>query len=77
MNALFTAIAGINAVLLGAGLYDGAVAGVITGIIAVIAAFVNEIFTRAEVVPLRPLEDLAAAQEDADGLPTPGGEPTT
>ena len=62
MNALFTAIAGINAVLLGAGVYDGAVAGVITGVIAVLAAFVNEVFTRAEVVPLRPLEDLAAAE---------------
>jgi hypothetical protein len=65
MNALFTAIAGINAVLLGAGVYDGAVAGVITGIIAVVAAFVNEVFTRAEVVPLRPLEDLAEAERAA------------
>ena len=54
MNAAFTAIAGINAVLLAAGVYDGGMAGIITGLIAVVAAFVNEIFTRAEVVPLRP-----------------------
>jgi hypothetical protein len=65
MNALFTALAGINAVLLAAGVYDGGMAGVITGIIAVVAAFCNEIFTRAEVVPLRPLEDLAAAENEA------------
>ena len=65
MNAIFTAIAGINAVLMGSGVYDGAVAGVITGIIAVVAAFVNEVFTRAEVVPLKPLEDLAAAEKAA------------
>lgn len=72
MNAAFTALAGINAVLLSAGTYDGAVAGIVTGIIAVAAAFVNEIFTRSEVVPLHPLEELAAAEAAAgDGLPQP------
>ena len=65
MNALFTLLAAINAVLLGAGVYDGALAGIITGIIAAVAAFVNEVFTRAEVVPLQPLEDLAAAERPA------------
>jgi hypothetical protein len=75
MNAVFTLLAAINAVLLGAGVYDGALAGVITGIIAAAAAFVNEIFTRAEVVPLRPLEDLAAAQES--GGPSAPGPPST
>lgn len=65
MNALFTLIAAVNAVLLGAGLYDGAVAGVVTGVIAALAAFVNEVFTRSEVVPLKPLEDLAAAENAA------------
>jgi hypothetical protein len=63
MNALFTLIAAINAVFLGAGIYDGGVAAAVTGIIAAAAAFVNEVFTRAEVVPLKPLQDLAAAQE--------------
>lgn len=67
MNAVFTLIAAINAVLLGAGVYSGAVAGIITGIIAALAAFVNEVFTRAEVVPLKPLEDLAAASEQPSG----------
>jgi hypothetical protein len=65
MNAVFTLIAAINAVLLGAGVYSGAVAGIITGIIAALAAFVNEIFTRAEVVPLVPLQDLAEADRAA------------
>lgn len=65
MNSVFTLVAAINAVLLGAGVYSGAVAGVITGVIAALAAFFNEIFTRAEVVPLRPLEDLAAAEKAA------------
>lgn len=63
MNALFTLLAGINAVLMGAGAYNGGVAAAITGIIALLAAFVNEVFTRAEVVPLKPLEDLAAADK--------------
>jgi energy-converting hydrogenase Eha subunit A len=62
VNAVFTLVAAINAVLLGAGVYDGAVAGIITGVIAALAAFVNELFTRAEVVPLKPLNDLAAAE---------------
>jgi hypothetical protein len=65
MNALFTAIAGLNAVLLAAGVYDGGMAGIVTGVIAVVAAFVNEVFTRAEVVPLKPLEDLAEAERAA------------
>jgi energy-converting hydrogenase Eha subunit A len=65
MNAVFTLVAAINAVLLGAGVYDGAVAGIITGVIAAIAAFSNELFTRAEVVPIGPLEDLAAAERPA------------
>lgn len=65
INAFFTMIAAINAVLLGAGAYSGAVAGVVTGIIAAVAAFVNEVFTRSEVVPLKPLEDLAALDEAA------------
>ena len=62
VNAVFTLLAGINAILMGAGVYDGGVAAAITGVIALLAAFVNELFTRAEVVPLRPLEDLAADQ---------------
>jgi len=62
MNIIFTFVAALNAVLLGAGVYDGAVAGIITGVIAALAAAVNELFTRAEVVPLKPLEDLAAAE---------------
>jgi hypothetical protein len=74
MNAAFTAIAGINAVLLAAGVYDGGMAGIITGLIAVVAAFVNELFTRAEVVPLRPLQDLAAAEE-SHGPAGPPGSP--
>jgi hypothetical protein len=67
MNALFTALAGINAVLLTAGSYDGTTAGIITAIIALVAAFVNEVFTRSEVAPVKPLEELAAAE--AAGLP--------
>jgi hypothetical protein len=60
-SAVFTLVAAINAILLGAGAYSGTVAGVITGVIAALAAFLNEVYTRAEVVPLRPLEDLADA----------------
>ena len=62
VNGLFTLIAAVNVVLLGAGAYEGGVAAAITGVIAALAAFVNELFTRAEVVPLKPLEDLAAAE---------------
>jgi predicted lysophospholipase L1 biosynthesis ABC-type transport system permease subunit len=65
ITALFTLLGAINAVLLGAGAYDGGVAAAITGIIAALGAFVNTIFVRAEVVPLRPLEDLAAADKAA------------
>ena len=61
MNAAFTLVAAVNAVLLGASVYNGAVAGVVTGVIAALAAFVNEVFVRSEVVPLQPLEDLARA----------------
>ncbi len=63
ISAVFTLVAAINAVLLGAGVYDGAVAGIITGIIAALAAFTHEVVTRAEVVPLKPLEDLAKATQ--------------
>lgn len=72
INAAFTLAAAVNAVLLGAGAYSGAVAGVVTGIIAAVAAFTNELFTRAEVVPLHPLEDLADAQRGAATPPQPG-----
>lgn len=65
MYAVFTLIAAINVVLLGAGVYDGAVAAIVTGVIAALAAFANEMFTRAEVVPIKPLEDLAAAERSA------------
>lgn len=65
VNAVFTLLAGVNAILMGAGVYDGGVAAAITGVIALLAAFVNELFTRAEVVPLRPLEDLAEAEKAA------------
>jgi len=61
VNAVFTLIAAINAVLLGAGAYSGAVAGAVTGIIAALAAFVNEL-VRTEVVPIKPLQDLADAE---------------
>lgn len=70
MNAAFTALAAINAVLLTAQTYSGAVAGIVTGIIAVVAAFVNEVFTRSEVVAIKPLEQLAAA-EAIGGEPIP------
>ena len=62
MNAAFTLLAAVNAVLLGADVYDGAAAGVITGVIAALAAFVNEVFVRSEVVPVVPLQDLADAE---------------
>ena len=42
-------------------MYEGAVAAIVTGVIAAVLALANELFTRAEVVPLKPLEDLAAA----------------
>jgi hypothetical protein len=66
VNATFTLLAGVNAILMAAGVYDGGAAAAVTGVIALLAAFVNELFTRAEVVPLKPLEDLA------DGLPRTG-----
>ena len=68
VNAIFTLAAAVNVILLGSGAYEGAVAATITGIIAALAAFTNELFTRAEVVPLHPLEDLAAAQETGGPL---------
>lgn len=73
ISAVFTLVAAVNAVLLGAGAYSGAVAGIVTGVIAAVAAFVNEVFTRAEVVPVGPLADLAATQGMADGAPAPEG----
>ena len=63
ISAVFTLLSAVNAVLLGTEVYEGAVAAAITGILAAVAAFVNELFTRAEVVPIKPLEDLAAASE--------------
>lgn len=65
ISAVFTLLSAINAVLLGAGAYEGAIAAAITGILAALAAFVNELFTRASVVPLKPLEDLADAERAA------------
>jgi hypothetical protein len=62
VNGVFTLAAAINVVLLGAGAYEGGIAAAVTGIIAALAAFTNELFTRAEVVPLKPLEDLADSQ---------------
>ena len=65
MSAVFTLVAAINAVLLAADVYDGAIAAIVTGIIAALAAFAHEMFTREEVVPLKPLQDLAAAERPA------------
>ena len=66
VNATFSLLAAVNAILLGAGLYDGGAAAAVTGIIATLAAFTNELFTRAEVVPLHPLEDLADAERQRE-----------
>ena len=63
--AIFLVVNGLNALLLGLNAYDGGVAAAITAFIAVVSAAVNELFTRAEVVPLKPLEDLAAADKAA------------
>lgn len=65
VSAVMTLLGAINAVLLGVGAYDGGAAAAVTGILVAIGVFLNEIFTRAEVVPLRPLEELAAAEEAA------------
>lgn len=65
ISAIFTLLSAVNAVLLGAGAYEGGMAAAITGILAAVAAFANELFTRAQVVPLVPLEDLAAADKAA------------
>jgi len=61
VSAFATFSAAINAVFLGTGLYSGVVGAAITGILGAGIAFAHELFTRAEVVPLRPLEDLAEA----------------
>jgi hypothetical protein len=71
VNSLFTLLAAVNAILLGAGLYDGGAAAAVTGVIAALAAFTNELFTRAEVVPLHPLQDLADANQPPA---TPGAD---
>jgi hypothetical protein len=71
VNAGFTLMAAVNAILLGAGAYDGGAAAAVTGIIAALAAFTNELFTRAEVVPLHPLEDLADAERERGATPPP------
>jgi len=65
ISAFFTMLTAINAVLLGVSAYSGAVAGAVTGVLGAAAAFANEVFTRSEVVPLKPLEDLAAADKAA------------
>lgn len=72
VNAAFTLLAGVNALLLGASVYDGGAAAAVTGVIALLAAFTNEAFTRSEVVPLHPLQDLAAAEQ----RPPPAGAPS-
>jgi len=63
ISAIATFLGAVNAVLLGTEVYEGAVAGAITGILAAGVALANELFTRAEVVPIKPLEDLAAASK--------------
>lgn len=65
IGAIFLLINGLNALLLGIGAYDGGAAAAVTGFIAVASTAVGELFTRAEVVPLKPLEDLAAAEHAA------------
>lgn len=62
---IFLLVNGLNALLLGINAYDGGAAAAITGFIAVASTAVNELFTRAEVVPIKPLEDLAAAEKAA------------
>jgi hypothetical protein len=62
INAIGTFLAAINAVMLGSGVYEGAVAAIITGLIGAALALANELFTRAEVVPIQPLQDLADAE---------------
>ncbi|HEY6416854.1 MAG TPA: hypothetical protein VIX41_11465, partial [Acidimicrobiales bacterium] len=63
-NAVFTFLAAVNAILLGAGAYDGGIAAAVTGIIAAAGAFVGEL-VRADVVPYKPLQDLAASSNSA------------
>lgn len=59
VNFAFIIVNGLNALLLGIGAYDGGAAAAVTGFITVVQAGTNELFVRQEVVPLRPLEDLA------------------
>jgi hypothetical protein len=59
ISAVMTLLAGLNALFLGLNAYDGGAAAAITGFIAVLGVVANELFTRAEVVPIKPLEDLA------------------
>lgn len=67
-NAAFTFLAAINAILLGAGAYDGGVAAAVTGIIAAAAAFVGEL-VRSDVVPYKPLQDLAQSETTKQSPP--------
>jgi hypothetical protein len=62
IGAVFLLVNGVNALLLGIGAYDGGAAAAVTGFIAVASTAVGELFTRPEVVPIHPLEDLADAE---------------
>lgn len=74
-NAVFTFLAAINAILLGAGAYSGGVAAAVTGIIAASAAFVGEL-VRSDTVAYKPLQDLheadLAAAAQTPNTPPPG-----
>lgn len=60
ISAVATFLGATNAVLLGAGVYDGGAAAAVTGILAAGGALAAEL-ARSEVAPVGPLEDLAAA----------------
>jgi hypothetical protein len=59
VNGIFTTLMAINVILMLTDVYEEEAGAIITAVIAGLAAIINELFTRAAVVPLKPLQDLA------------------
>lgn len=59
IGAIMGFLSAINAILLGAGVYEMAAAGIVTGFLAALGVLLNELLVRPEVVPIKPLEQLA------------------
>jgi len=67
---IFLLLNGLNALFMALNAYTLDIAAAITAFLAVASSAINELFTRATVVPIKPLEDLAErAQARLDETP--------